>query len=243
MMKTVQSITHAGLQKTGAVDYPGLLSSVIFLPGCNMRCPYCHNPNLVTEIDKTTLIPIDDIFLFLKKRSGIIRGVVISGGEPLIYPLAEIDELITKIQNMGFRVKLDTNGTFPEKLSQLTPDFIAMDIKTIPSRYSELMDKNSIKKAAEKQPGEKIKESIQWIISSGIQYEFRTTVAPDFFKEKELDQIIPLLKGASQWSLTPFRQGETIDPLWQTKLPPEREILIHYKKKIEDAGIPCTLRN
>lgn len=238
------SITHAGLLKTGAVDYPGLLASVIFLPGCNLRCPYCHNPDLVTEIDLSTLISMDEIFRFLEKRAGILGGVVISGGEPLIYPVEEINSLIESIQNLGLQVKLDTNGTFPEKLSQLSPNFIAMDIKTAPARYYELTSLDPQQYTKDHQKSEnQICESIQWIISSGINHEFRTTVATGIFGEKEIENIIPLLKDAKQWTLTPFKPGVTLDPKWKDALPPERSTLDSYKKKIEGASIPCTLRN
>jgi pyruvate formate lyase activating enzyme len=174
----------SGLERSSLLDYPGKVSAVIFTHGCNLRCPYCHNPELVTgSFCKKTEITQKYLFKFLKKRKGKLDGVVITGGEPLVHD--DLKDLIVKIKGMDYLVKLDTNGTYPRKLKQILKDglvdYIAMDVKFPKSDY--------IKSSNRKSMSEKIVESIQIIMNSGIEYEFRTTYVKKFHDLESVKEI------------------------------------------------------
>lgn len=160
----------AGLEKNSLIDYPGKISAILFTYGCNLRCPYCHNPELVVEkLSKEKIIPHSYIFEFLQKRVGKLDAVVITGGEPLIH--VELETFIRDIKELGFLVKLDTNGFYPEELKSLIDkklvDYVAMDVKYPKSKYIHLTEKdNSV---------ERISQSIDIIMKSKLEYEFRTT--------------------------------------------------------------------
>ena len=125
-------IKSAGFIKTTLVNYPGKVAAALFLPGCDLRCPYCHNPELVLNT-ADDLVDIEEILAYLEKRRGLLQGVCISGGEPLVHE--DLGELAKAIKDMGYLLKIDTNGTFPDRILSLEPDFIAMDIKTVPEKY------------------------------------------------------------------------------------------------------------
>lgn len=165
-------MNFAGFIKNSFVDYPNNIASVVFTFGCNFNCWYCHNRKII-EGNQIEIVSEKEVIDFLSKRKGMIDGVVVSGGEPTINP--NIEEFITKIKEMGFKVKLDTNGTNPELLEKLINkkllDFVAMDIKTSLNKYETItkckVDLN------------KIKQSINILKNSGVDYEFRTTFSPD----------------------------------------------------------------
>ena len=170
-----------GLQKTTLIDYPGKIACTIFLFGCNFRCGYCHNPELVIT-PKNFDYPENEILLFLEKQKKYLDGICITGGEPLL----NIDfEFLRKIKNLGYKIKIDTNGSFPEKLKEIIEeklvDYIAMDIKTSRENYEKAV--NSVVLL------EKIEESIK-IISNFPEHEFRTTVVERFHDEEEIKEIM-----------------------------------------------------
>ncbi|MDR2399121.1 MAG: anaerobic ribonucleoside-triphosphate reductase activating protein [Endomicrobium sp.] len=171
----------AGLQKLSLIDYPGVPAAVIFTQGCNMTCPYCHNPQLVYPDLFETTISDEDIFSFLKKRQKLLKGVVITGGEPTLQK--DLIEFIKKIKNLKFSIKLDTNGAVPRVLKDLIDknllDFIAMDIKSPQAKYN-LFFKGDL---------EMIKQSINIIQSSGIDHIFRTTYDTSILSESDLKSI------------------------------------------------------
>jgi len=127
-----------GLQKLTLADYPGRVAATLFTGGCNLRCPFCHNASLVTKLAEIDPIPLEEVLSYLKKRSGILDGVCVSGGEPLLQ--GDICELLEKLKSLGLSVKLDTNGTFPDKLEEILSnglcDYVAMDIKNAPEDYA-----------------------------------------------------------------------------------------------------------
>lgn len=194
----------AGIQKLTLLDFPGEVACTVFTAGCTLRCPFCHNPGLVIKERFPKYYINDDVFfVFLRKRKGKISGVVISGGEPLLQP--DIVPFIKKVHDMGFKVKLDTNGTFPEKLETLLKsglvDYVAVDIKSALQKYSRTCGIDGDE--ALKLP-EFIKKSVTVLMESGIPYEFRTTVARGFIDEADIRGIGELIRGADAWYLQQF---------------------------------------
>lgn len=225
-------LSKAALLKTTLLDYPGEVASVIFTPGCNLRCPYCHNPSLVIDCDKNEeLLPISEIKLFLKKRKNLIGAVVISGGEPLIHD--DVNELVDFIKSLSLKVKIDTNGLFPDRLKTLDVDYIAMDIKTSPQNYYRLGLQGD---------REKLIESIEYIVQSGIDHEFRTTVTDEIVNAGDIEQLIPLLKKAQHWYFTAFNPGKTLDPLYSKKEPPSAEYVEGLLSLALNGGIKSSIR-
>lgn len=196
-----------GLQKFSLIDYPGKLACVVFTRGCNFRCPYCHNPELVCP--ESYLRPIEEEYLwkFLHARRYMLDAVVVSGGEPTVHH--DLPEFLEKIKAMGFLVKLDTNGSLPQYLAEVIElrlvNFIAMDVKASLARYQELTRTPFITSA--------IEESIELIKNSGIPHEFRTTVVKSLCSEEELKNIYALIKGCQTYRLHRARIDEHIlDP-------------------------------
>ncbi len=226
------ALTPATLLKTTLLDYPGEIASVVFTPGCNLRCPYCHNPSMVENAhENDELIPIDEVKQFLNKRKHLIGAVVISGGEPLIYD--DIMDLVSYIKSLGLKVKIDTNGLNPERLKELDADYIAMDIKTSPFNYTRL---------GHKEDGERILQSIEYIIDSGIDHEFRTTVTEEIITESDMEHISPLLDRAQHWYFTPFKAGNTLDSNYRQKEPPAKEYMEKLLSIAIRAGISSSIR-
>ena len=223
-------ITVAGFMATTLLDYPGEVASIIFLPGCNLRCPYCHNPSIV-NYEKDSLNSIELIVKAIEKRKNIITAVVITGGEPTLY--SDLSKYIQLFQRWGLKVKLDTNGTRPSILKELTPDYIAMDLKTSLKKYRALGYTKSTKL---------IEESLQWIKKSRIKHEIRTTAAPLIFTADDLIEMLPLLKGVESYVITNFRNGDTLIAEYNNNVPYRDDELDNFVKISKDAGISCTLR-
>lgn len=190
-----------GFQKTSLIDYPGKICSIIFLPKCNFRCSYCHNPELVLNKDMPE-IKKDDVLKILEERRGFIEGVTITGGEPTLHK--DLPEFIREIKKLGLLVKLDTNGTNPEMLNSLLKsdliNFVSMDIKNSFERYKEIVNTEVNL--------EYLKKSIKIIIESGIDHEFRTTVLPKLHNKKNLIDIAKYLRGAKRYVLQQFFPAE-----------------------------------
>ena len=198
-----------GLQKLTLLDFPEHVACTVFTWGCNFRCPWCHNSSLVLSdrIHEEGLITEEEFFGFLNKRKGLLDGVAITGGEPLLQP--DIREFIMKIRDMGFLVKLDTNGSFPDKLKELLDehlvDYVAMDIKDPLGSYGKVCGLTD-------PPVEKLSESIALLKGSGIPYEFRTTVIDEFHDEESMAGIADLIEGAERYFLQRFEDsGELIE--------------------------------
>lgn len=191
----------AGLQKTTLLDYPGKVACTVFLQGCNFRCPFCQNSEIlgggagdVTE---------EEFFSFLKKRQGILDGVCVSGGEPLVQ---DVGAFLEKIKALGYCVKLDTNGAFPKKLKELCGahlvDFVAMDIKNSPQNYA--------KTAGVPVDLAAVEESAAFLLSGTVGYEFRTTVVKELHKGEDFVRIGQWLRGANRYFLQTFRDSERV---------------------------------
>jgi len=203
----------AGLVRSSLIDYPGKVAAVVFTQGCNFRCGFCHNPDLIkiqnTESGVGDDKSEDEFFDFLKTRIGKLDGVVITGGEPLIQP--DIMDFIAKIQALGFAVKLDTNGSSPDKLERLIEtglvDYIAMDIKGPLDKYAKICSYLNTKV---------IQRSVKLIMQSGVPYEFRTTVLPAYHEAGDFEKIGELISGATIYTIQGFRPKITLDPALAT---------------------------
>ncbi len=189
-------MTVNGLLKLTLLDFPGKCACTVFFSGCNFRCPFCHNASLV--LGEGENISEEEFFKFLSKREGVLDGVCITGGEPLLQ--RDIEGFMRKIKNMGFAVKLDTNGTFPDKLKKLVGDglvdYVAMDIKSSPDGYS--------RAAGCPVNFERVKESVDFLLSDAVDYEFRTTVARGAVLSEDMEGIGDLIKGAKRYFLQGF---------------------------------------
>ena len=188
-----------GLQKLTLLDFPGTVACTVFTVGCNLRCPFCHNPALVFNPPEDMRISEDEFFAFLKKRQGILDGVAITGGEPLLH--ADIGEFIARIKSMGFKVKLDTNGTFPDRLEKILAegnvDYIAMDLKNTFDKYAETVGIKDFDVSL-------IKRSIDLIQKSGVAYEFRTTVVSPLHEAGDFETIAKQVEGTERYFLQSF---------------------------------------
>ena len=191
-----------GIDKFSILDYEDKISCVLFCKPCNFRCPFCHNGTTVLEADTT--IPFQDILDFLKTRKGLIDAVVVSGGEPTLMP--DLKEKITVLKNMGFLIKLDTNGTNPEIIKELYEehliDYVAMDIKNSFEKYPLTTGTKCV-------DIEKIKKSINYLISSGIDYEFRTTLIDEFHDIEDIKKMGEILKGAKKLYFQKFVERDS----------------------------------
>ena len=192
-----------GIDKFSLLDYDEKVSVVLFSPACNFRCPFCHNGDSV--LNSNTPIPFDEILEYLTSRIGLIDAVVFTGGEPTLMP--ELKERIRKVKELGFLIKLDTNGTNPkiveELLNENLLDYIAMDIKNSEAMYSETAGCPQINM-------ENIKKSIKIIENSHINYEFRTTLVKEYHTEKSIREMADLVKGAKQLYLQKFVDREGV---------------------------------
>ena len=188
-----------GMQKLTLLDYPGKVACTVFLSGCNLRCPYCHNPGLVLP-DQINApgIPESEVFAFLEQRKGKLDGICITGGEPTLQP--ELPGFLEKLRELGYAIKLDTNGTYPGMLKGLLHDgildYVAMDIKNSPQRYAETCGGADVLS--------RVRESVDLLLDSSIEYEFRTTVCKPLHTEKEMEEIGHWLGGAKRYFLQPF---------------------------------------
>lgn len=225
-----------GLTKTSLIEYPGMISAVVFTQGCNFRCPYCHNPELVEPSLSNPKIPENEVIDFLKRRKKYLEAVVITGGEPCLQE--DLIDFIVKLKEIGYMVKLETNGSFPEVLSKIIErklvDFISMDIKGPLDKYDII--------AGVKVDISKIKESISLIMDSGIDFEFQTTVVKSMLEEKDFEKIGNLIKGAKSYVLQRFVPSKTLNPEFMKEETYSDEKLNEIKKIMEKYVLNCRIR-
>lgn len=198
-----------GLQYCSLIDYPGKISAIVFTMGCNFRCPYCHNPELVDET--ATEVPEAKIFDFLTRRKNLLDAVTITGGEPTMHD--DLPDFIRKIKEMGFLVKLDSNGTNPEMLERIIDeklvDYVAMDIKA-PLRSYEKTVGRPVNRAS-------IEKSIALLLTGSVPYEFRTTVVKSLLSLTDLREIGESIRGAKTYNLQKFVPTKTLNPAFIKK--------------------------
>ncbi len=189
----------SGFQKLTLLDFPGKVACTVFTAGCQLRCPFCHNASLVTHIDPAARIDEQEILSYLQKRKGVLDGVCITGGEPLLQN--DLPDFLRKIKAIGLPVKLDTNGAEPERLLALIDeglvDYVAMDVKNALDRYPETVGIEGFDTAP-------IEKSLRLLMENRVDCEFRTTVVDQLHDEESLLQLAEMLKGAKQWFLQSF---------------------------------------
>ena len=193
----------AGMQKLTLLDFPGVVACTLFTAGCNFRCPWCHNAGLVLpEEASDRLLESGEVLSFLEKRKGVLDGVCVTGGEPLLH--AELPDFLKRVKDLGYRVKLDTNGSFPERLEALVreklADRVAMDIKNGPSRYAETVGLRNLDLSA-------VTASKDFLLSDAVDYEFRTTVVRGLHTEESLLEAADWIQGTKQWFLQQFKDS------------------------------------
>jgi len=246
-----------GLQKFSLIDYPHKISAIIFTIGCNFRCPFCHNPELVNPELYPEKIPENNVFEFLESRREKLDAVVITGGEPTLHK--DLHQFISKLKSMGFLIKLDTNGTNPRILNKLINDnlldYLAIDIKGSLGKYEEIV--------GTKVNLEKINESIKIIlnlnkcnktkdalnkeidyksIDTKINYEFRTTVLPKFHNEDEIHKIGKLVNGAKLFILQKFYPSKTLNLKFLKENQFSDDQMLKFKKILENYVQKCLIR-
>lgn len=238
MKKQDLNFDARGLEKFSLVEWPGKICAIIFTGGCNFRCPFCHNPELVTELAETPAYPWEEIEKFLDKKVGWVDGIEITGGEPTLQP--DLPKVAEIIKGKGFLLSVATNGTNPEMLEELLSkkliDRIQMDIKNSLEKYPISTDVKDFDPIASK-----IKKSIEILKNSDIEYGFRTTIVPDLIKKEDIKGIGELIKGAKKISLQQFRPLRTLDKSYQNKVPYPKEEIIEMgnllKEYVEEVNL------
>ncbi|MGX6979527.1 anaerobic ribonucleoside-triphosphate reductase activating protein [Vagococcus elongatus] len=226
-----------GLQKLTLLDYPDKVAATVFTGGCPWRCPFCHNADLVFLPEAMETISSEEVLQYLKKRSGVLDGICISGGEPLMH--SDLESFIRQCKELGLSVKLDTCGCYPDRLKSLVEkqliDYVAMDIKNSPERYAETI-------GLAKAPLGKVRESIDFLRQTDIPYEFRCTVVAEFHQKKDIHELGDWLAGSPVCYLQKFvDSGNTIEPGLHACSDEEmrefQKILMQYMTKVELRGV------
>lgn len=207
LQAVIAPVRIVGFIKTSLLDWDGHVVAVIYLPGCNFRCPFCHNQELVCSPDRLDEVPFEEIEEYVRANADFLDGIVVTGGEPTIHP--DLPDLLTRLKGLGTKVKLDTNGTNPDMLKDVIEaglvDYVAMDIKApLNERYEEL--------AGAPVPLDRIKRSIELLRTSGVDHEFRTTVVPVLLTPGDVESIAAYIGGAKKYAIQQFRPGNTLDP-------------------------------
>ncbi len=212
----------SGLQKTSLIDYPDHVASVLFTPGCNLRCPYCHNYKIAVD-PQPPFLSEGTVLEILESRKKYVDAVVVTGGEPCMHK--ELPKFIAKLKEHGFLVKLDTNGFFPEVLAECLAyvDYVAMDIKTTPEKYRLLGASDT---AA-------LMRSVEILKVGTVPYEFRTTVAPEIVTAQDIPAMGELVKGAKTYALQQFVAEDTLDKRFQTLKPYVSETIREFADAIK----------
>lgn len=226
-----------GFQKMTLLDFPGRVACTVFTGGCNFRCPFCHNALLVTQVNESERYPEEDVFSFLEKRKGLLDGVAVTGGEPLISD--DILFFMEKIKKLGFEVKLDTNGSFPERLKRAVAeglaDYVAMDIKNSKELYAETAGLSFFDIVP-------IEQSVEFLLQGNVDYEFRTTVVGGFHTVESIGGAAKWIQGAKRYFLQNFIDsgcliGEGITGVSKEEMILMRNEAVKYVPNTELRGI------
>ncbi len=221
-----------GFQKLTILDFPGKLACILFTYGCNYRCPFCHNAALVTDAREEH--SVDEVLSYLKKRRGVLEGVVVSGGEPFLQP--DLEDLLHQIKDLGLAIKLDTNGTFPDRLIAAVQagllDYVAMDIKNSKGKYP-------LTAGCERVSLDAVERSVEFLKSGAVDYEFRTTLVHELHTAEDMQEIGEWIRGARRYYLQNFIDsgniiGSSLTPLEPAEIEHFCEIM---KEFVPDSAI------
>ena len=204
-------IARLGLQRSSLADFPGVLACVLFTVGCDFRCPWCHNPELVEPgAGDPGLLPVGEALGFLDRRKRVLSGAVLSGGEPCLHP--DLPRLADAVRKRGLKVKLDTNGSFPDALAEVRADYVAIDVKARAADYPKLAP-------LVPDSAGRVARSLAWLRSSGTPFEVRVTAAPGFVDPETASGVAEFLEAGDEVVLQQFRPLRTLDPAWQAVKP------------------------
>jgi pyruvate formate lyase activating enzyme len=188
-----------GLQKLTLLDYPEKVACTVFTGGCNLRCPFCHNASLVTRAEDAVEFSADELFSYLKKRRGLLDGVCVTGGEPLLQ--SDLPDFLGRLRALGYCIKLDTNGCFPDRLKNIVrlglTDYVAMDVKSSPEHYAEAVGISGFS-------GSAVRQSMDFLLEGRVDYEFRTTVVKGLHSAEILRETAESIRGAKRYFLQKF---------------------------------------
>lgn len=205
MEENEKGIRFFGFQKLSLVDYPEKIAATVFTGGCQLRCPFCHNSGLVFLPENIEEVKATDVSDYLKKRKGIIEGVCITGGEPLLHD--ELEDFIVLVKELGYQVKIDTNGCFPDKLKDLIEkklvDYVAVDIKNSAKKYATTVGLKDF----DINP---VLETIEYLLTNVVDYEFRTTIVEEFHSEKDVVELLEMIKGAKKYVIQNFVDSDQV---------------------------------
>jgi len=230
-----------GFERMSLVDWDGMVATTLYLSGCNFRCPYCHNSGLVLFPDQYETVPIAEILPYLKEHNDFLDGVVVTGGEPCMHRHAP--ELITALRETGMRVKLDTNGSFPQMLESLIGDnlidYVAMDIKApldfdAYTRSAGITDRRTL---------ERVRDSVEILMDGDVDYEFRTTVVPALHRPTDLGRIAEQIQGARRFVIQNYVARDTIDPGFLKEAPYDSERLEEFQRMMAPSFDECVVRD
>jgi pyruvate formate lyase activating enzyme len=229
-----------GFDQMSLVDWDGMVATTLYLSGCNFRCPYCHNSQLVLFPDKYESIPIDEILTYVREHDDFLDGAVVTGGEPCAR--REVFDLAKVLKAEGMKVKLDTNGSFPDVIAALIDeeliDYVAMDIKAP-------LDFESYSRSAgitDRRAFDRVKDSIDLLLEGRIDYEFRMTVVPALHRPSDLQQVAEQLKGAARFVIQNYVPRDTIDPSFLDEAPYDPERLDEFCEMVSSMFDECRVR-
>ncbi len=229
-------MTIGGLLKITLTDFPGRLAAVLFTRGCNFRCPYCHNPELVDPLRYVEPVPDGEVFAFLESRVGRLDGVVVTGGEPTLHP--DLPDFLQRIRRLGFFMKLDTNGSNPDMIEELIEtkmlDYIAIDVKSAPDSYARVSGAHADIDA--------VRRCIELAISSGLPHELRMTFVEPLISLDDMAGVAVLARGCKRFLVQPFQPSKALDPGFLRLQRPSVEKLEQARLMLQSLGLPAALR-
>ena len=226
-----------GFQRFSLIDFPGKICAIVFTQGCNFRCPYCHNPELVdAKLPAVGAVSDEEALSFLERRKGKLDALTVTGGEPLMQP--DLEDFLSRVRALGYLIKLDTNGSFPHRLEGIIQsklvDYLAMDIKATPKKYRSVIRKDV--------DISKILESITLIKNSGLDHEFRATMVKPFFDKEDFLEIGRLAENCKLYALQRFVPSKTLDEEFLSKETYSDQELDDFKAILETFVQKCIVR-
>ena len=229
-----------GFDRMSLLDWDGMVATTLYLPGCNFRCPYCHNAGLVLAPEEYETIPLKDILSYIEEHNDFLDGAVITGGEPTIHP--HLAELVESIRDAGLRVKLDTNGSAPDVVEYLIDseliDYVAMDVKA-PLDYEAYSRSAGI---ADRDALERVRDTIDLLMEGRVEYEFRMTVVPALHRATDLERVASQIEGARRFVLQSYIARDTLDPEFLNEAPYNHERLEEFRDFMDGYVEDCILR-